>query len=193
MAHEIAHERPQRREKPTAAVPREGGRDPDMVQSAVFVIEAEEEGARKWLFDEPAEAADDAIGGSFALDLDHLATARPIRLRRELRDDAVDPGVLLEPHERRVAVAGDRREVERGLRIGEELGEKPAPLRERALTKVVGSERDEIERDEPGRRLPAEPLHPRLRRMQTCEQRDKSKPRCVATTTSPSIAAGTRS
>ena len=112
----------------------------------------------------PAEAGDHAVGGAGVLDLDVHPLVRPVRLLELLGDDAVEAGALeaVEPVPGGVGVGGRRREVERRLDVGHDLGEDPPALPERQLAGVVVAEGEEVEGDERRRDLGGELLHPRL-------------------------------
>src|SRR5262249_48551340 len=77
---------------------RERGRDPDVLQRAVLVVQPEQQRAddsRALLV--PAEAGDDAVCGARVLDLQHRALAGLVRALRTLGDHTVEPGALETP------------------------------------------------------------------------------------------------
>src|SRR6185295_19425192 len=99
------------------AVPRERGRDPDVVELAVVVVQPQQERAdvRAGPVLVPPEAGHDAVGRPLVLDLQHRALARLVRRLEALGDDAVEAGALdtVEPICRGVPIARRRGEVNR--------------------------------------------------------------------------------
>ena len=96
------------------------------------------------------------------LDLGHHPLVRLVGLLGLLGDQPVQPGPLelLEPGLRQVVVVGDRGDVDRRAGRGERLLQPGPALRERAIGQVLVAQRQQVERDEAGRRLLGQQVHP---------------------------------
>src|SRR5207302_9716775 len=68
--------------------------DPDVMESARVVVQAEQQAShhRAGAVLVPAEAGDHSVGRTRVFDLDHRALAGAIRRVQALRHDAVEPG-----------------------------------------------------------------------------------------------------
>jgi hypothetical protein len=151
----------------------ERGRDADVAEPLLLVVEPEQERARERPVDEPAEAGDGAVGRSLVLDLDHRAATRLVRHVGTLGDDAVDARALeaVEPAGGAGRVVGRRREEERRREAAEERLQAPPALVERPVAQVLLGQCEQIEDDEGGGCLETEPLDARGRRVEAREER----------------------
>ncbi len=101
------------------------------------------------------------------LDLGHHPLVRLVGLVRLLGDQPVQPGPLelLEPGPGQLVVVGDRGEVDRRFRRGQRLLQPGSALGERVLGQVLVAQRQQVERDEAGRGLDGQQVHPAGRRV----------------------------
>ncbi len=106
------------------------------------------------------------------LDLEHDALVRLVGAGQGLGHHAVEAGALelAEPAHRRIPVLRRRREVHRRRRLGQGGLKHRAPLLERQLRAVLGTEREQVERHERGGRLAGEQPHPAVGRVDPLEQ-----------------------
>ena len=158
-----------------APVPRERRGDPDVMQTPCVIEEPEQQRsdvrARTVLV--PAEPGHDAIGCALVLDLEHRPLARLVRRVEPLRHDPVEPRAFepVEPICRKAPIRGRRCEVHGWLGRPEHRFQPGAPLRLRHRAQVLVAEREEVPRDERGRRLGREHVHARRGGMDAEEQR----------------------
>jgi hypothetical protein len=96
----------------------ERGRDPDVTEHVLVVVEAEQQRVRQRPVDQQPEAGDDAVGRVLALDLHHAPPAGLVTEVAMLRDDAVD--AAMKPGE-------ERGEVEFGLGRDHDLAVEHKP------------------------------------------------------------------
>ena len=101
------------------------------------------------------------------LDLQHRAGVRLVRRPQRLGDHAVEPGALelVEPLLGLGRVGGGAGQVAGAVEPGERLLQGRAPLRERAVDVRLVAEREQVERDERGRRLLGQHVDARLGRV----------------------------
>ena len=131
------------------------------VQLAIVAVQAQDERADRALLLAEAEGGHHRIRRADALDLDHPgALARQVRRASFLRHDALRQAS--EPLPRVVAVGGDRGEQHR---IGDHGGEPLAALVVGKLEQQLVALGEEVERNQPGRRLLGQPLDPRRGRV----------------------------
>src|SRR5690606_14763221 len=135
---------------------RKGGRDADVVQHPIIVIQSKQQradGVRRVLV--PPKAADHAIRCAFVLYLDHPALARLVRLPGRFQNDPVQSSALklLEPPLTRFAVSCDGSQIDRGRNALQKVLEPSATFFLRLGHEVLPVDGEEIESDERGRRL----------------------------------------
>jgi len=146
-----------------------------VLELAVAVPQAEQERARERPVDEPAEAADDAVGRALPLHLHERPRAGRVREVARLCDHAVDSSALelVEPPLRRRRIARGRREEERRRRGTEQLRQACAAVPEGPLAQVLAAEREHVECDQRCRRLASQPLDAGPGGVQPREERRK--------------------
>ena len=109
-----------------------------------------------------------AVRRPVVLDLEHHALVRLVQHRPRLRDQAVKPRALelAEPLRGDLLIGRRGRQVDGRGRAGQRLLERGAALGERALRVVNRVQRQQVERDEVGRRLRGQQPHPARGRVQ---------------------------
>ena len=128
-----------------------------------------------------AVPGDHAVRGPLVLDLEHDALVRLVGDRQRLGDDPVEAGALelVEPSLRDAGVGGRRREVDRPDPNSASASTRAA---RRSLNGTAGvvviAEREQVERDERGRRLLGEHAHPRIGRDESAAAGPRSPSRC---------------
>ena len=165
----------------------------DHLQLAVVVVEAQDQRAERALLLAGAPADDDGVDRPHALDLHHPgALAGPVGGVQLLGDHALR---ALQPRLGLRAVERARREVERLL---DQLLEPLAPARERLVEQHLAVLLEQVEGDEPGRRLLGQPSHARLGRVDALLERvellaGRRRPRITSSPSSTYSPGGNRS
>ena len=154
---------------------REGADDADRGQHAAVVVQAEQQRAdrvRAGLVH--AVAGDHAVGGALVLDLAHHPLVRLVAQVQRLGDQPVEPGAL---ELARTSAAPSSRSCVAGVTwIGGCASASACSSAARrsssgSLGEVVVAEREQVEGDEAGRRLPASSVHPARRGVDALLQR----------------------
>src|SRR5690606_15916420 len=134
--------------------------EPHVIEPALGIVETEQQRCDIAAVSPVAETADNAIGGSQPLYLQHRSLARNVGSVETLGDDAVDRAATVgEPLLRRRKVAGEGGQPKPALSADRlmKLFEMRAALGERPVNHVLAAARDQhVERDEDGRRFGSE-------------------------------------
>jgi hypothetical protein len=169
-------------EQLVAAGHRERANDADAGQLPGVAVQAEQERADRLLAGLVCPVAGHhAVGRPLVLDLEHDPPVRLVGAGQRLSDDPVQAGSLelLEPSLSQGVVGGRRRHVEGRGHAGQRLFQRRPALLERPLGVVVVAEGEQVERDEVGRRLAREHVHPAGRRVDPLQQGLEVEPAAV--------------
>ena len=140
---------------------REAGRDPDVLELAVVVVQPEQQRADQRLLGRGglvlAVAGEHDVGGALVLDLEHGALVGLVRRPERLGDDTVEPGALelLEPPLGLGRVLGGAgQEAGAGaVEVAERLDQRLASLGEGPVHEGLVAQRQQVEGHEAGGRL----------------------------------------
>jgi hypothetical protein len=155
---------------------------PMLASCPVIAVQAEQERADRLLTGlvRPVPGHH-AVGRPLVLDLEHDPPVRLVDARERLGDDPVQAGSLelLEPSLRQRVVGGRRGQVEGRGHAGQRIFQRRPALLERPFGVVVVAEGEQVERDEVGRCLTGEHVHPAGRRVDPLQQGLEVEPAAI--------------